>query len=137
MHEGILGFVSIWGYWMGALKGCHQYLKRVYSSNGCFPSGGNARSPEDQLGKHGEKQAAGEKALFAFRRCALQNCYCSSGHLSGGCQFKSVNYRKFGHYLLYLKYSFIYIKYSYIKNIFKGVTEYSQIKFFSPTVGSV
>lgn len=32
---------------------------------------------------------------------------------------------------------FIYIKYSYIKNIFKGVTEYSQIKFFSPTVGSV
>ena len=31
---------------------------------------------------------------------------------------------------------FIYIKYSYIKNI-QGVTEYSQIKFFSPTVGSV
>lgn len=29
-------------------------------------SGGNARSPEDQHGKHGEKQTPGEKAHFAF-----------------------------------------------------------------------
>jgi hypothetical protein len=29
-------------------------------------SGGNAGSPEDQHGKHGEKQTPGEKAHFAF-----------------------------------------------------------------------
>lgn len=29
-------------------------------------SGGNVRSPEDQHGKHGEKQTPGEKAHFAF-----------------------------------------------------------------------
>lgn len=70
---GLLELVSI----CKILNRYHCYLKRFYKSNECFPSGGNARSPEDQLGKHGEKQTLGEKAYFCFCKKPL----CPSGLL--------------------------------------------------------
>lgn len=62
-------------------------------------TGGNARSPEDQLGKHGEKQTPGEKAPFAFPPDVpfFRTATCISGSLSIGHHFEFY-YRKFGQY---------------------------------------
>ena len=61
-------FLGLLAFWVVSevLNVYHQYLKRVYKSNGYFLSGGNTRSPDDQLRKHGEKQTPGEKAHFAL-----------------------------------------------------------------------